>query len=155
MNLVPPALCEDPALRALLWRPAESWTEEEVKDYLGRREPERYSFADPRCEAVTHYRRCGRHGRYQFRCLLVSRHSGGLGAPFWVSFLDLCTLPEAKMQLDAKGWAMRDYFSVYSDGEDAWESDGDSHDEELMERRRQRGRPHELVKAPRRSRRAK
>lgn len=154
--------CTDPALAAVLWRPAERWADGEVRDYLSRRENNndnnnkaRVSVCDPRCEAVTHYRRVGRCARYEFRCLLASRHSGGAASVFWIPYLDLCTLPEAKAHLDAKGWAMQDYFAVYSDGEDAWDSGGDSYDEDLKERRRRRGSPHELIKAPRRHRRAK
>lgn len=75
--------------------------------------------------------------------------------PFWIPYLDVCALPEAKQELDAKGWVMSNYFNVYSDGEDVWDSGGDSYDEDLIERRRRRGKPHELVKVLRRYRRAR
>jgi len=152
---VAPPLCTDAALAAVLWRPAETWTGEEIRDYLSRRDGNRGPFSDPKCEAITHYRRSGKHARYEFRCLLGSRNSGGESAPFWVPYLDLCALPEGKAHLSAKGWVMRDHFGAYSDGEDVWDSGGDSHDEELVARRRRRGRAHELVRAPRRSQRAK
>jgi len=156
----PPEPCRDRVLAAIMWRQASLWTEEEVRQYLRRRigneeDGVRVPFVDPMCDDITHYKRCGRNALYEFRCLLKSRHMGGPSAPFWVPYLDVRALKDADAQLFSKGWVMRDYFSLYSDGEEVWDSDGDSHDEDLAERRRNRGRPHELVKAQRRSRRAK
>lgn len=149
----PPPRCTDRALSAILWRPAVAWEDEEVREYLSRRAPERVERLDPRCKGITHYRRCGRHALYEFLCLLSSREAPEQVAPFWVSYVNLCALPEARAHLDAKGWFMRDYFKVYSDGEEVWDSGGDSCDEQLAERRRTRGRPHELVKVRQRSQR--
>ena len=150
------APCEDSVLAAILWRPADQWTEAEVKQYLSRRVGDgcRVAIADPKCENITHYKRCGRWARYEFKCLLKSRIVEGPAVPFWIPYLDVRALEEADKHLTAKGWIMRNYFSTYSEGEDAWDS-GLSGDEELRAKRRRRGRPHEFVKAPRRCRQGK
>ena len=146
-------------LAAILWRSADQWTEAEVKQYLSRRvgdaDSGRVTMADPKCENITHYKRCGRWARYEFRCLLKSRIVEGPAVPFWIPFLDVKALEEADKHLTAKGWIMRNYFSAYSEGEDVWDSDVGSQDEEMRAKRRRRGRPHDFVKAPRRSQRGK
>lgn len=113
----------------------------------------RLKAVDPVCVDITHYRRCGKLARFEFRCLLQSRLGGhGVGS-FWLPYLLVADLREASRMLAAKGWHMRNYLTEYSDGEEVWASDYDSGDEELAHRRRTRGRTHCLdqVRARRRS----
>ena len=139
----------DPDLRLLLWHPARMWDEDVVRRFLKRRN--RSPLNEPRCVGITHFKRTGKHACYEFFCMLQLRPQpkpGAEGAPrgFWVPYLDVLSLAEADGIFREKGWEMPDHFAEYSDGEDAWESGGDSNDEDLKERRRRRGTAHRLVR---------
>ena len=137
----------DPALEAIRDKPATAWLESQVKDYLGRRDDERTAKFDPVCEKITHYKRLGRRGRYAFKCYLRS-HRGRRSpqAAFWVKFLDVQALPTAKALLETYGWRMSDHWDEYSQGESAWNSDWNSADETISERKRLRGSEHPIVR---------
>ena len=138
---------QDPVLEAIRDRPATAWLESQVEDYLGRRGEERASKFDPVCEKITHYRRLGRRGRYAFKCYLRSHRSArSPQAAFWVKFLDVQALPTAKALLEKYGWRMADHWNEYSQGESAWNTDWNSADATISERKRLRGSEHAIVK---------
>jgi hypothetical protein len=118
-----------------------------VRAHLSMRgAPWRSPQIDPKCVRVTHWRRAGKNARFEFRCYLSSTTAPSpRPAPFWLPYLDLLTLVDGKTLLESSNWRMPEYLDWYSDGEEVWDSGGDSHDEELRGRRLARGRPHELT----------
>ena len=139
---------QDPVLEAIRDRPATAWLESQVADYLARRDGERASEFDPVCEKITHYRRIGRRGRFTLKCYLRSHRSSKRApqAAFWVKYLDVQALPTAKALLTKYGWRLWDYMDEYSQGESAWNTDFNSADDTIRERKRLRGSEHAIVK---------
>lgn len=136
-------MAQDPDKTCILWRHPCQWDDGTVRRFLSRRE--RAPLNDPRCTGITHFKRVGKNALYEFHCLL--QKSGtieGMSHGFWVPYLDVLALPEASLHLDVMGWVMHEYFSEYSDGEEVWDSGGDSNDEELARRRKRRGGAHVL-----------
>jgi hypothetical protein len=133
---------EDPDLQQILWHKATEWDEASVRRVLSRRG--RPVLNDPHCSAITHFKRTGKYACYEFFCFLYPSNHDSLPRGFWLPYLDVLSLAEAAQQLERLGWTMHDHFQAYSDGEEVWESGGDSQDEQLSLRRSMRGRSHAL-----------
>lgn len=113
----------DPVLKAIRDKPATSWLQVQVADWLARRDgDDRISKFDPVCEQITHYKRTGKYARFAFKCYLRShKRRRSPVACFWVNYLDVVNLPSANALLKKYGWIMADYLKEFSDGETPWD----------------------------------
>lgn len=135
----------DAITRKILWESPTLWTDEDILRFLSDPSTAHEALA-PLCVAVTHYRRTGRKANFVFYCKLRSRHTLCLAErAIWLPYLCLTRIPEALAILHSCHWIMKDHMDEYTDGEDAWDDDVNTDDEELRERQRRRGQPHLLT----------
>ncbi len=98
------------------------WTEEAVGEHFARlrRLKAEKGPHEPgvRVTNITHFRRVGRHGRFEFWCSLraIQQRRDQKATPFWVAFLDVQAMPSGKAWLAAHGWRMVDYWDWYPKG---------------------------------------
>lgn len=129
----------------LLWTPSNEWDAEVVAAFYRRRD--RHVELDPVCTNITHYKRTGRSACFEFLCTLKNHQNiqKDRGRNFWLSYLDVQSSPSTREMLMKKGWRMSEHYSHYTDGEDIWDEDGDSHDESYRQRMARRGVPHKIT----------
>ena len=130
---------------AFLMKPAASWDEAELQKHMVRREG-RVVELEPVCVDITHYRRVGRGAKYEFLCELRSAViADDKPMAVWIKYLDLVQVPTGHAKLIELNWRMCAMNADFSDDEDVWNSDFDSCDEALMERRQRRGSVHPMA----------
>lgn len=140
---------DDPIISVISRRPAATWSAEHVKMYFVNPEKRRWmgSRVHPKCHNVVEYRRVGKKALYEFKFILSSGTiKKDPPAAFWLPYAAVRgEFPDAFAMLQKKGWRMSDYWSEYSDGEDVWDSDVETDDDEdLVLRRERRGSSHPI-----------
>jgi hypothetical protein len=130
--------------RDFLWTNSNLWSADAVVAFYRRRDRE--VMVDPVCLNISYYRRTGKFARFEFLCTLRCQNiKEDHGICIWLSFLDVQSSPSTRDMLNKKKWRMSEHYSHYTDGEDIWDEDGDSCDENYRLRMARRGFPRKIT----------
>ena len=135
----------------ILWQPSTDWNLNWLLLFYDLPEAVR-AYANPLCKNISHYRRCGRQARFEFRCMLSS-----IGAnegqsikwnTFWLPYHIVRSSKECSHVLELRNFTLHSMINLYDKDESESAFDSHSDDEGQYHPRLVKGKEHVLGRKP-------